>query len=944
MLSLSYCLDFILMTTLPEKLSSEENTPLILVDGSSYLFRAYHVPYLQALSTSSGQSTGAITGVLNMLGSLKKDYPNGNIITIFDAKGKTFRNDMYPEYKANRPPMPDDLRTQIAPLHDIISAMGLPLLVIPDVEADDVIGTLAKQADELGIETVISTGDKDMAQLVTPHVRLINTMTNVEMDVAGVSDKFGVRPDQIIDYLALMGDKVDNIPGVVKCGPKTAVKWLAEHGTLDEVIANADKVKGKIGENLRDALDQLPLSYQLATIKCDVELAQTAAELASTEPDIEKLRALYQEFELKRLLADLDKGSSGEKTTSTAKRKTTASVAETSTNVDVATVEVEESEYDIILDKEAFNLWLDKLANSDAFAFDTETTSVYYMKAELVGLSFAVEVGKAAYVPLTHDYIDAPEQLDRDWVLAQLKPLLESTVVKKVGQNLKYDANVLSHYNIKLQGVAFDTMIESYCYNSIATRHNMDALALKYLDYKTVHFEDIAGKGAKQLTFNQIDIEQAGQYAAEDADITLRLHRAIFPALEQLPEQLSVYNDIEIPLLPVLAQMEQTGVLIDCDVLDQQSQSIGQRLDELEIEAHNLAGKSFNLSSPKQLQQILFEELKIPVIKKTPKGAPSTAEEVLQELALDYPLPKIILENRGLSKLKSTYTDKLPLMVSPKTGRVHTSYHQAVTATGRLSSTDPNLQNIPIRSEQGRKIRQAFIAPADHKIVAIDYSQIELRIMAHLSNDKGLVTAFSEGKDVHRATAAEIFAVELDEVTTDQRRSAKAINFGLIYGMSAFGLAKQLNIGRHQAQEYQDKYFERYPGVLTYMEETRQKASEQGYVETLFGRRLYLPDINAKNGMRKKAAERAAINAPMQGTAADIIKKAMLAVANWLSEKNDDRIKMTMQVHDELIFEIHQDIVEEVTAKLVELMNNAVELSVPLIAEAGVGDNWDEAH
>ena len=944
MLSLSYCLDFILMTTLPEKLSSEENTPLILVDGSSYLFRAYHVPYLQALSTSSGQSTGAITGVLNMLGSLKKDYPNGNIITIFDAKGKTFRNDMYPEYKANRPPMPDDLRTQIAPLHDIISAMGLPLLVIPDVEADDVIGTLAKQADELGIETVISTGDKDMAQLVTPHVRLINTMTNVEMDVAGVSDKFGVRPDQIIDYLALMGDKVDNIPGVVKCGPKTAVKWLAEHGTLDEVIANADKVKGKIGENLRDALDQLPLSYQLATIKCDVELAQTAAELASTEPDIEKLRALYQEFELKRLLADLDKGSSGEKTTSTAKRKTTASVAETSTNVDVATVEVEESEYDIILDKEAFNLWLDKLANSDAFAFDTETTSVYYMKAELVGLSFAVEVGKAAYVPLTHDYIDAPEQLDRDWVLAQLKPLLESTVVKKVGQNLKYDANVLSHYNIKLQGVAFDTMIESYCYNSIATRHNMDALALKYLDYKTVHFEDIAGKGAKQLTFNQIDIEQAGQYAAEDADITLRLHRAIFPALEQLPEQLSVYNDIEIPLLPVLAQMEQTGVLIDCDVLDQQSQSIGQRLDELEIEAHNLAGKSFNLSSPKQLQQILFEELKIPVIKKTPKGAPSTAEEVLQELALDYPLPKIILENRGLSKLKSTYTDKLPLMVSPKTGRVHTSYHQAVTATGRLSSTDPNLQNIPIRSEQGRKIRQAFIAPADHKIVAIDYSQIELRIMAHLSNDKGLVTAFSEGKDVHRATAAEIFAVELDEVTTDQRRSAKAINFGLIYGMSAFGLAKQLNIGRHQAQEYQDKYFERYPGVLTYMEETRQKASEQGYVETLFGRRLYLPDINAKNGMRKKAAERAAINAPMQGTAADIIKKAMLAVANWLSEKNDDRIKMTMQVHDELIFEIHQDIVEETTAKLVDLMNNAVELSVPLIAEAGVGDNWDEAH
>jgi DNA polymerase-1 len=915
-------------------------SPLILVDGSSYLFRAYHVPYLQALSTADGQSTGAITGVLNMIRSLKKDYPSGNIVVIFDAKGKTFRNDLYPEYKANRPPMPDDLRTQIAPLHNIITAMGLPLLVIPGVEADDVIGTLAKQAHEQGIETVISTGDKDMAQLVTPHVRLINTMTDVELDEAGVSEKFGVRPDQIIDYLSLMGDKVDNIPGVVKCGPKTAVKWLAEHGTLDEVMANADKVKGKIGEYLRDALEQLPLSYLLATIKCDVELEKSVEQLQPTEPDIDALTALYQEFELKRLLADLGKGSEQAPATKTSK----TSKATNTNNVDVATVEVAETEYDVIFDQAGFTVWLEKLKKSEFFAFDTETTSVDYMKAELVGLSFAVEVGKAAYVPLTHDYVGAPEQLDRDWVLAQLKPLLESGEIKKVGQNLKYDANVLSHYDIKLQGVAFDTMLESYCYNSVSTRHNMDALALKYLDYKTVHFEDIAGKGAKQLTFNQIDIEQAGPYAAEDADITLRLHHALFPALEQLPEQLSVYNEIEMPLMPVLAQMEQTGVLIDCDVLDEQSHSIGQRLDELEIEAHNLAGKSFNLASPKQLQQILFEELKIPVIKKTPKGAPSTAEEVLQELALDYPLPKVILENRGLSKLKSTYTDKLPLMVSDKTGRVHTSYHQAVTATGRLSSTDPNLQNIPIRSEQGRKIRQAFIAPKDHKIVAIDYSQIELRIMAHLSNDKGLVTAFSEGKDIHKATAAEIFAVELDEVTTDQRRSAKAINFGLIYGMSAFGLAKQLNIGRHQAQEYQDKYFQRYPGVLTYMEGTRQQASEQGYVETLYGRRLYLPDINAKNGMRKKAAERAAINAPMQGTAADIIKKAMLAVAAWLNEQNDDRIKMTMQVHDELLFEIHQDIVEETTAKLVDLMNNAVELSVPLIADSGMGDNWDEAH
>ena len=922
--------------------SNNTKSPLILVDGSSYLFRAYHVPYLQALSTADGQPTGAITGVLNMLRSLKKDYPNGNIIAIFDAKGKTFRNDMYPEYKANRPPMPDDLRSQIAPLHEIISAMGLPLIVTPGVEADDVIGTLAKQADELGIETVISTGDKDMAQLVTEHVRLINTMTDVEMDVAGVSEKFGVRPDQIIDYLALMGDKVDNIPGVVKCGPKTAVKWLTEHGTLDEVIANADKVKGKIGENLRDALEQLPLSYQLATIKCDVELEQTAAELGPKAPDIAALSELYQKFELKRLLADLNKGGN-ETSTTDAK----ATVSKNSADEQAAVIEavaVEESQYDIILDKTLFEQWLNKLQESDAFAFDTETTSVNYMKADLVGLSFAIEVGKAAYVPLTHDYEDAPEQLDKDWVLAQLKPLLESTSIKKIGQNLKYDANVLSHYDIALQGIEFDTMIESYCYNSVATRHNMDALALKYLDYKTVHFEDIAGKGAKQLTFNQIDIEKAGHYAAEDADITLRLHHAIFPALEQTASMLSVFNDIEMPLLPVLARMEQTGVLIDSDILAEQSLSIGQRLAELEIEAHNLAGKSFNLSSPKQLQQILFEELKIPVIKKTPKGAPSTAEEVLQELALDYPLPKIILENRGLSKLKSTYTDKLPLMVSEKTNRLHTSYHQAVTATGRLSSTDPNLQNIPIRSEQGRKIRQAFIAPKDHKIVAIDYSQIELRIMAHLSNDKGLVTAFSEGKDIHRATAAEIFAVDLDDVTTDQRRSAKAINFGLIYGMSAFGLAKQLHIGRQQAQEYQDKYFQRYPGVLTYMEDTRQQASEQGYVETLFGRRLYLPDINAKNGMRKKAAERAAINAPMQGTAADIIKKAMLAVDQWLLEQNDDRIKMTMQVHDELIFEIHQDIVEETTQTLVTLMNDAVELSVPLIAEAGSGDNWDEAH
>mgnify|MGYP000619187394 CR=1 FL=1 len=915
-------------------MSNSSLSPLILVDGSSYLFRAYHVPYLQALSTKDGQSTGAITGVLNMLNSLKKDYPNGNVVVIFDAKGKTFRNDMYPEYKANRPPMPDDLRTQIAPIHEIVEAMGLPLLVIEGVEADDVIGTLADQATKAGIDTVISTGDKDMAQLVNEHVTLYNTMTNVKMDEAGVVEKFGVRADQIIDYLALMGDKVDNIPGVNKCGPKTAVKWLTEHETLENVIANADSVKGKIGENLREALEFLPLSYELATIKLDVELEKSVEELQPIEPNIPKLTELYTKFELRRLLADLTKGAN--------KEVSTVIIEEENEEESVVADDIE-TDYDIILNKDDFAIWLKKLTEAELFAFDTETTSVDYMKAELVGLSFSVEVGKAAYVPVAHDYIDAPEQLDREWVIAQLKPLLEDSECQKVGQNLKYDANVLSHYGVQMQGITFDTMIESYCLNSVATRHNMDALAEKYLGYKTVHFEDIAGKGAKQLTFNQIDIEKAGHYAAEDADITLRLHQAIYAKLGKSKTQLAVFKEIEMPLVPVLARMEQHGVLIDSDLLNEQSHSIGMRLQELEVEAHNIAGQTFNLSSPKQLQKILFEELKIPVIKKTPKGAPSTAEEVLQELALDYPLPKVILENRGLSKLKSTYTDKLPLLVS-NTGRVHTSYQQAVAATGRLSSTDPNLQNIPIRSEEGRKIRLAFIAPKDHKIVAIDYSQIELRIMAHLSDDPGLVSAFSEGRDVHKATAAEIFGVDLADVTSDQRRSAKAVNFGLIYGMSAFGLAKQLDIPRHRAQEYMDKYFERYPNVLAYMEDTRQQATEQGYVETLFGRRLYLPEIKSKNAMRRKGAERAAINAPMQGTAADIIKKAMLAVDQWINEQNDDRIKMTMQVHDELVFEIHQDILADTTAKLVEIMNAAVELKVPLIAEAGEGDNWEQAH
>ncbi|MDN3652939.1 DNA polymerase I [Thalassotalea ponticola] len=913
-----------------------QSSPYILVDGSSYLFRAYHVPYLQALSTKDGHPTGAITGVLNMIRALEKEYPTGKIVVVFDAKGKTFRNDMYAEYKANRPPMPDDLRCQIEPLHNIIRAMGLPLLVVEGVEADDVIGTLALQASEQGLETIISTGDKDMAQLVTDHVRLINTMTNTVTDVDGVVEKFGVRPDQIIDYLALVGDKVDNIPGVNKCGPKTAVKWLTEYQSLDGVMANADKVKGKIGENLRDALEYLPLSFQLATIKTDVELEQNLADIQASTADTDTLRELYTQFELKRLLADLDKGAN------ISVSQTDDLIDDTATDdAQIAPVEVD---YEIIYSEKQLEHWLEKLAASSLFAFDTETTSVDYMQAKLVGMSFAVEPGKAAYLPFAHDYDGAPEQLDQDMVLARIKPLLENPQQLKVGQNLKYDANVLTRHGISLQGIAYDTMLESYCFNSVATRHNMDALAEKYLDYKTVHFEDIAGKGAKQLTFNQIDVEKAGHYAAEDADITLRLHQVLWSKLEKSQQLKQVFEDIEMPLMPVLARMEQIGVHIDSDLLSQQSADIAGRLDQIEMKAHEIAGKSFNLNSPKQLQTILFDELNIPVVKKTPKGAPSTAEEVLQELALDYPLPKLILEHRGLAKLKSTYTDKLPLMVNSETNRVHTSYHQAVTATGRLSSTDPNLQNIPIRSDEGKKIRQAFVAPKGSKIVAIDYSQIELRIMAHLSNDEGLLKAFAEGKDIHQATAAEIFALPLDEVTADHRRSAKAINFGLIYGMSAFGLAKQLHIGRNQAQQYMDKYFERYPGVREYMENTRINASENGYVETLFGRRLYLPEIKSKNGARRAGAERAAINAPMQGTSADIIKKAMIAIDTWLQQKGDDRIKMTMQVHDELIFEIDEDIVDSVVPQLVEIMDNVVQLNVPLISEAGIGDNWQQAH
>ena len=908
------------------------STPLILVDGSSYLFRAYHVPYLQALSTSYGQPTGAITGVLNMIKSLQKDYPSGNIVVVFDAKGKTFRNDMYAEYKANRPPMPDDLRTQIAPLHEIIKAMGLPLLVIEGVEADDVIGTLANQASELGMETVISTGDKDMAQLVTPHVRLINTMTNVEMNEAGVEEKFAVKPNQIIDYLALMGDKVDNIPGVDKCGPKTAAKWLAEHGTLKQVMANADKVKGKVGEHLRSALSHLPLSYELATIKLDVELPETVQFIKPTEVDLEKLLALSNQFELKRLLTETQNKV---KQTSTVPIST---LTETSEQISPL------KDYHTILTQADFDIWLDKLRSADLFAFDTETTSLNYMEAELVGFSFSISAGEAAYLPVAHDYLDAPEQLDITQVLASLKPLLEDPKIMKVGQHLKYDKNVLANYDINLQGIAFDTMLESYVLNSVATRHNMDSLAETYLGYKTIHFEDIAGKGVKQITFNQIPLDKASPYAAEDADITLRLHHVIWQKLSEEKDLMNVFKEIELPLSPVLARMEQFGVLIDSQKLAQQSQDLAVRIASLQKEVHKLAGEEFNLGSPKQLQEILYKKMDLPVLKKTPKGAPSTAEEVLQELAINYPLPKLLMEYRGLSKLKNTYTDKLPKMINARTGRVHTSYHQAITATGRLSSTEPNLQNIPIRTDEGRRVRQAFIARTGYKIVAADYSQIELRIMAHLSRDKGLLNAFANGQDIHTATASEVFDTQVAEVSVEQRRNAKAINFGLIYGMSAFGLSKQLNIPRHDAQRFMDLYFERYPSVLTYMEDTRQIAKEKGYVSTVFGRRLYLPEINATNGMRRKGAERAAINAPMQGTAADIIKKAMFAVDQWIETLPVDDVRMIMQVHDELVFEIKQYKLAEYQQKIVSLMEHAVELDVPLIVEAGVGENWDEAH
>ncbi|HHJ35894.1 MAG TPA: DNA polymerase I, partial [Gammaproteobacteria bacterium] len=883
-------------------------------------FRAFHA--LPPLTNSKGQATGAVYGVINMLNKLVQEYKPEHIGVVFDAKGKTFRHDMYDQYKANRPPMPDELRSQIAPLHELVEALGYPLIIIPGVEADDVIGTYARQASEQKIETLISTGDKDLAQLVNPHVTLINTMNNVIMDEAGVMKKFDVPPAAIIDYLALMGDTSDNIPGIPKVGPKTAAKWLKQYETLDNLVAHADEIKGKVGESFRENLEQLPLSRQLTTIKCDVELDQDLSGLSMRQPDREKLEQIYTEMEFKSWLSNLSAdGGAGKEAV-----KPSSS----------------ETHYETVLDKKAFDRWLKKLDTAEQFAFDTETTSLDYMRARVVGVSFAVEVGEAAYVPFAHDYPGAPDQLSEQEVLGRLKPLLEDKNKGKIGQNLKYDAHVLANHGIALKGIAQDSMLESYVLDS-TRRHNMDDLALRLLGHSTIHFEDIAGKGAKQLTFNEIALEEAGPYAAEDADITLQIHQQLSAALDDEPTLKSVYENIELPLLRVLLGIESNGVMVDVAMLKEQSKQLAARMKEIEQQVYEVAGETFNLASPKQLGIILFEKLKIPAKKKTKTGQYSTAEDVLQELAEEHALPKLILEHRSVSKLKSTYTDKLPLQVNEKTGRVHTSYNQTVAATGRLSSTDPNLQNIPIRSEEGRRIRQAFIAPEGYKMLAADYSQVELRIMAHLSEDENLLRAFAEGIDVHRATAAEVFSVALDAVEPDQRRAAKAINFGLIYGMSAFGLAKQLNIGRYEAQDYIDTYFARYPGVMAYMEKTRELAHGRGYVETVFGRRLYLPEINARNGQRRQYAERTAINAPMQGTAADIIKRAMISVDAALLNSNVDA-RVVMQVHDELVVEVLKKDVESVADLLRIEMERAASLKVPLVVDIGIGDNWDEAH
>lgn len=895
---------------------STTQKPFILVDGSSYLFRAYHA--LPPLTTAEGQPTGAIYGVLNMLRRLVKDYQPEHMAVVFDPKGGSFRNQLYSEYKANRDAMPDELQQQIKPLHDAVKALGFPLIIVENMEADDVIGTLAKAAEAQGMQTVISTGDKDMAQLVNTHTTLINTMSNKKMDTAGVKEKFGVAPTQIIDYLTLIGDTSDNIPGVPKVGPKTAAKWLAQYETLDNLVAHADEIKGKVGEYFRDFIPKIPLTRELVTIKLDVPLTVQPSTLSLSEPDTAVLRTLFKTLEFRQWLSELE----------------TESMASNTPN---------QCAYDTVLTEDAFHAWLARLKSAAYFALDTETTSIDAMQAALVGISFSVSPNAAAYVPLAHVGLEAPAQLDRDWVLSQLQPLLSDPKKTVIGQNLKYDLKVLRQYGVTVQAQLFDTMLASYVMNDSNLRHDMDTLAQHYLDHETIKFEAVAGKGAKQLTFDQVAVDVASQYAAEDADITLRLAQHFWQALEKQPECKTVLDTIEVPLMPILAEMEYHGVLVDAGLLDKQSAALGERLSVLTKTIYEAAGESFNIDSPKQLQHILFEKLHLPILKKTPKGQPSTAEGVLQELALDYPLPKHIVEYRSLSKLKSTYTDKLPLQINARTGRVHTHYNQTVTSTGRLSSKDPNLQNIPIRTEAGRKIRQAFVAPAGCHLVSADYSQIELRIMAHLSNDPGLVNAFEKGLDVHRATAAEVFSQPLDAVTPELRRRAKAINFGLMYGMSAFGLSRQLGIDRQEADAHMTTYFERYPKVQEYMQHARELANEQGYVETLFGRRVYIPDIHSSNVMRKRAAERAAVNAPLQGTAADLIKLAMIAVQAWI-EAHQLGIHMIMQVHDELIFEVPDTVLETAVPAIKRLMESAATLSIPLIVDVGVGENWDEAH
>ena len=905
---------------------------LVLIDGSSYLYRAFHA--LPPLTGPQGEPTGAVLGVLNMLLKSLREHDGAQFVVVFDAPGRTFRDDLFAAYKAHRPPMPDDLRVQIEPLLEAVQALGLPLLRISGVEADDVIGTLARRAADGDRRVLISTGDKDMAQLVGPYITLVNTMSDSTYDRDGVKAKFDVWPEQIIDYLALAGDSSDGIPGIDKVGPKTAAKWLNQYGSIDTLITNADQVTGKIGENLRAGLDTLALSRQLATIRCDLDLPPEAADLARRPTDETALRTLYTRFGFKNLLRGL-----GVPDSPSATPDGSALVA------DPALLEAPR-EYEVVLDEAALERWLETLAQSALFAFDTETTSLDYLQARIVGVSFCVEPGRAAYVPLGHDYVGAPEQLDRDVVLARLKPLLEAERPAKVGHHLKYDAHVLANHGIALGGMAYDTMLESYVWNSVATRHDMDSAAERYLGLKTITYEEVAGKGAKQIPFSQVSIETASTYAAEDADVTLRLHRTLWPAIEREPLLGRLYEDFEQPLVPVLLRMERRGVLIDREMLRRQGVELAKRAEELKTAAHAEAGTEFNVDSPKQLQQILYEKMNLPVLRKTPTGQPSTAEDVLEQLAESFTLPQLILDYRSIAKLRSTYADKLPTQVNPDTGRVHTSYHQAVAQTGRLSSTDPNLQNIPIRTPEGRRIRQAFIAPPGYVLLAADYSQIELRIMAHLSGDASLIAAFEADRDVHQATAAEVFGVPLSEVSTDQRRSAKAINFGLIYGMSAFGLARQLGIGRNEAQQYVDLYFERYPGVKAYMDRTREGARETGYVETVFGRRLYLPEIRSRNRALQQYAERSAINAPMQGTAADLIKLAMIAVDRWCEEEGRDDARLIMQVHDELVLEARTAVVDRVAEAVRGCMVAAGRgaLRVPLKVDVGRGMNWDEAH